>query len=146
MFPVECLNELPIQFIEIQSIFVRGGMGLVSVYTCSYDPTQHEHLVSVPVSNWTRRFGPEERPSDFRRLTELVLSPPLRLAPTQIAGIYVHSEMEGDQALVYADRRSEDVTYMDQNLCIHSGIAHTSHVPYVDSSVSVNVYETNCLQ
>ena len=129
MFPVECINKLPIQFVEIQSISVRGELGMISVYTCDYNPASRDPLCRIRRDKWETRFGPTECASSETRFTELVFPVPLRLAPSQVAGIYIHSQLPSDTAIVYDNQRTNNVTYKDDILGIHPGIAHTSNVP-----------------
>lgn len=127
MFNIESQDLLPIQFIEIQSVAVRGNLGPMSVYTCSND--EEKTLSRINPELWERRYGPKEvdpSPDDY---VELKLDVPIRLAPGQIAGIYIHSERPDDSAVVYDDYRGGGFTFEDNFVRIHPGIAHTSNIP-----------------
>ena len=128
MFPVECRQNLPVEFVEVKAVAVRGDLGPVSVYTCNYDPNGRNHLVQVPPSQWERRFGPRDLPPSRRHYVDLIFDRPLRLAPGQCAGIYVHSELDGDRAIVYDNQRHSDYTYSDAIIAVRPGIAHTSNI------------------
>jgi len=129
MFPVECLNRLPVQFVEIQSVAVRGDLGRVTVYTCACDVDSARALNRAEPAKWIRRFGPTDLPSSRINLVDLPFAVPLRLAPSQFAGIYIHSEQLGDRAIVY-DNQRHSISWKDDVLTIHPGHAHTSHIPF----------------
>ena len=129
MFDVECQDLLPIQFIEIQSVSVRGDLGRITVYTCDHTETRSQKLHAIRPSQWVSRYGPEDNDPSSEDYVELKFNIPLRLAPGQMAGIYVHSELPGDTALVYDDYRGQGATYENEFVAIHPGFAHTSNVP-----------------
>lgn len=129
MFNIEARKLLPIHFVEIQSVFVRGDLGRMSVYITK---SSYEGKLGSP-EQWTRVFGPRDmEPS--RDLAELALDTPLRMAPGMRLGIYIHSESEGDRAIVYDDKHNHAVTYEDDVIRIHPGTAHLSHVPFYPMS------------
>jgi len=125
-FDVEARTLLPTKFVEIQSISIRGDLGTVSIYSTdrSYEGKQSDQ------EQWMRHFGPMHIEPSPEKLYELVLSVPIRLAPGSSRGVYVHSELPGDQAIVYDNRRNTDYTFEDNVIRIRPGMAHTSNVPF----------------
>jgi hypothetical protein len=142
MFEVEAKDDLPIKFLEIQSVSVRGELGMVSVYVdmkCvirNYTISIRRGRASPSSEDWERRFGPKLMEESFNKLVEIPLSPPIRIAPGQSFGIYIHSELPNDTAIVYDNLRSgTGVTYDDSFIKIHPGIAHTSNVAFAQTNV-----------
>lgn len=118
IFVVEVQDSLPIDFVEIHSISVRGRLGRMSVYstlqvesTKLLDPngTFAQKLLRNNVGQsrkWKRNFGPTMiNNHDPTMMRELVLDVPIRLGSGMAIAIYVHSEARGDEALVYDDQR-----------------------------------------
>ena len=123
MFAVEAKRLIPFQFLEIQSVSVRGDMGRVTVYSRTM-------MSSLEESDWQPVFGPEDVAPSWTQQTELKLHKPVRIAPGMQTVLYVHSELPSDTAIVYADQRSEEATYEDYAIRIHPGIAHTANVAF----------------
>jgi len=126
MFDVAAVsNGVPMMFVEIQSVSVRGALGPVSVYSTprSYEGKHRS------ARGWERVFGATDLPRSMRRYTELVFAKPIRLAAGMSCGLYVHSTLPGDEAIVYDNARDE-VTYADAAIRVLSGIAHVSNVPF----------------
>jgi len=116
---------MPMMFLEIQSVSVRGALGPVSVYT-----TPHGfHGKHNSPKEWERVYGPVRLAPSMRHYTELPLARPIRLAPGMTCGLYVHSQQPDDLAIVY-DNARRDPTYEDAALRIHCGMAHVSNVPF----------------
>ena len=84
MFDIECQELLPIQFIEIQSIAVRGDLGEVSVYVTPNDNLRV--LSKIHPREWEERFGPKELDPSPSDSVELPLTIPIRLAPGHCTG------------------------------------------------------------
>ena len=59
MFSVECEASLPIQFIEITSLWVRGALGHITVWT-SPGGWEGKHASS---SHWTKIHDAQHPPS-----------------------------------------------------------------------------------
>jgi hypothetical protein len=127
MFDIESRSDLPVQFIEIQSIAVRGDLGMISVYACENDDLRQ--LSRIPPSRWKRLFGPKELEPSRHTFEELVLDVPIRMAPNRVMGVYVHSQLPGDLAIVYDNHYGDHLTYEDSFIKVHPGISHTSNVP-----------------
>ena len=133
MFEVEARQIIPSEFVEIQSVSVRGDLGEVSVYR--FLQPNGARLRTSP-EGWERVFGPtvlEPSPNDF---VELRLVPPVRIAPGMRAGLYVHSTARGDRAIVYANMR-ELITYEDDMITVHPGLGHTSNLAFSDHGLGL---------
>jgi hypothetical protein len=74
MFDLQTKTSLPLEFLEISSVWVRGGLGPVSVYWCK-DTYQGK---SEDSKLWTKVYEKEHAPSAYA-LVELQLTTPIRL-------------------------------------------------------------------
>eukprot|EP00756_Hemistasia_phaeocysticola_P051274 Hpha_TRINITY_DN26444_c0_g1::TRINITY_DN26444_c0_g1_i1::g.33868::m.33868 len=124
MFDVAAHAVLPVQFIEISALWVRGQLGHMTVW---WVPNGHAELEEAPEA-WNLVHEQEHEPSPDE-LVALPLTPPLRLAPGSRAGLYVHCARPGDQGLVYDDARGE-VTYEDRLIRVETGQGHLSCRPF----------------
>jgi hypothetical protein len=126
MFTVQAKDtfSIPVQFLEIQSVAVRGELGDVSVYY-SWGGYHNKHCSPKEWIEVYRNFH-DASPQD---LCELELSHPIRLFPGQQVGLYVHSRAHGDEAIVYGEKHAE-VTHEDAVMKLLPGIAHTGNVPF----------------
>jgi hypothetical protein len=118
LFKVEIKPDIAVEFVEIQSLSIRGELGRISIYCWNYEET------------FVRIFGPNfiaPSPYDF---VELSLSKPIRLVPSMQTAIYIHSELQNDTAIVYSNVKSSKYTFEDDIFIIHPGIAHTSPIPF----------------
>ena len=61
---------------------------------------------------------------------ELQLDIPIRISNRAAVAIYIHSEAEGDMALVYDRQRKPGAVYADDVISILPGLAHTSNIPH----------------
>ena len=62
-------------------------------------------------------------------LVRVELDAPIRLGPGERCGIYVHSELPGDEGLVY-DNQKSSITYTDRFVKLLPGMAHLSNRPF----------------
>ena len=127
MFNLEARRLVPFQFVEIQSLAVRGQLGNITIFSTreGYEGKQSNEEA------WTKNFGPKHINGSLNELQEILLETPIRLAPGMIAGIYIHSDLPTDQGIVYSNQRSKTFTFEDNIVVIHSGaLAHTSNVPF----------------
>ena len=124
MFDVQIKRTLPLNFLEISSIWVRGGLGPLGVYWCqgSFEGKSENSTA------WTKVYE-KVHPSSPHTLVELKLDTPIHLQPGQNIGVYVHSRQPGDQAIVYDNQRG-DVTHDDVFMRVTPGMAHISNVPF----------------
>eukprot|EP00667_Euglena_gracilis_P004950 EG_transcript_4983 len=135
MFDVRCQSVRPVEYVEVQSLWVRGDLGPVKVFVVPggyRDPVKNAEEVSnavhKTVDQWTLVFE-ATLPASMDTLQELVLTSPLRLCPGDTYGVYVHSALPGDRGLVYDNQRSK-VTHSDAYLQILPGLAHVSFKPF----------------
>ena len=128
MFTLLCKDELPLEFIEVSSLWVRGELGPMTVWwTDEGWFGKHERRAC-----WTRVFQGSVAPSPAR-LAPLELAPgPLRVAPGASVGLYVHSACPGDRAVVYDNQRAA-VTHEDRIVQLLPGLAHLSNRPFSSS-------------
>mmetsp|Transcript_58352 Transcript_58352/g.139115 ORF Transcript_58352/g.139115 Transcript_58352/m.139115 type:complete len:305 (+) Transcript_58352:54-968(+) len=124
MFDVECCDGLPLEFLQIDAISVRGDLGPLTVWTTSSTFRGKE----ISMSEWECIYKREHPPS-MRDYVPLNLSSPIRMKPGERRGIYVHSTLPGDDAIVYDNQRSQ-YTYKDKHLIVYPGLAHLSNRPF----------------
>mmetsp|Transcript_6415 Transcript_6415/g.12241 ORF Transcript_6415/g.12241 Transcript_6415/m.12241 type:complete len:355 (+) Transcript_6415:531-1595(+) len=101
----------------------------------SPDPsTGVQRQLSSDPSSWTRIYAGQHGPSP-RTLVPLPLDPPLKLAPGSKIGLYIHSTLPGDQALVYDNYCGRGCVYTDEYVTIHPGHSHVSNRPFGSTSM-----------
>ena len=106
MFPVQCKEILPLDHIIITSISVRGGLGPLTVWVTKDNDdntttnTTNNNVLDTNPSKWHKVYDQTHRPN-FRNVVSLNLDKPILLKPGEIKGVYVHSTLPGDQAIVY---------------------------------------------
>ena len=79
-------------------------------------------------SAW-RKIYENDHPPSYHRQAELRLDIPLTLKPGQGCGLYIHSTLPGDEAIVYDNQRGM-VTHEDNFIVVEPGMAHLSSVPF----------------
>ena len=88
-----------------------------------------EGQISMRKRDWIKIYEKEHGPS-FRTYTRLDLSAhPIILRPGEVRGVYIHSTLEGDEAIVY-DNKHQRLTHDDPFLQILTGRAHVSERPF----------------
>ena len=129
-FDIKARTLVPYHFVEIQSISIRGRLGLLSIYTAegSYHGKEHNP------EKWRRHFGPRDLPDSEHIFREIDLDIPIRMSPGMEIAIYMHSELPGDKAIVYANQRTPSHTYQDCIIRILHGTAHVTNVPFAPTS------------
>ena len=124
MFDAECETLHPAEYIEVSSLFVRGHLGPMTVWTTpnTFQRKQEEK------DEWTQVYAATHppKPHDY---TQLTLDQPIRLYPGERCGIYVHSALPGDEGIVY-DNQRKHITFQDRCLKVHPGYAHLSNRPF----------------
>jgi len=140
IFDLEGKTDLPYQFVELQSVAVRGDLGVMSVYVCMNSKVhtfvQTRRLSDTRGTTWERRFGPKLVKKSPYKFVELEFDIPVRLAPGQIVGIYIHSELQSDSAVVYDNLRTRKrFTHEDKFIAIHPAIAHTSPIAFSPTNI-----------
>jgi len=148
MFPIKCKAILPVDHIVVNAISVRGRLGPLTVWV-SNDPTERNRAMSEGSSSSpegrqrppndssnTRCFHMKERywtkiyerthSASPRKYEKLDLSEqPIIMRPGEVRAVYVHSTLEGDQAIVY-DNKHKKLTHNDSFLSVLPGRAHVS--------------------
>lgn len=85
--------------------------------------------ISMRKRDWIKIYEKEHGPS-FRTYTQLDLSAnPIILKPGEVRGVYIHSTLEGDEAIVY-DNKHQRLTHDDPFIQILTGRAHVSEKPF----------------
>eukprot|EP00808_Paulinella_micropora_P001773 g30245.t1 len=124
MFDLEVKSSLPVHEIVLEAIWVRGALGRMKIFTT---PETHRGK-QEDAAQWTEVHS-GTYPASEQKLSPMLLDPPIALHPGQSLGIYVHSQEEGDQGIVYNNQRGT-VTYVDRHLKIKPGCAHLSPQPF----------------
>jgi len=155
MFPIKCKDILPVNHIVINSIAVRGRLGPLTVWVTNEGEgsvlgntalhpgpkaaRKHGHgyslrardpqnigKMSLLPHHWTQIYS-KTHPASYRDYTNLDLSSnPIILKPNQVRGIYIHSTLENDEAIVY-DNKHNIKTHDDDFITILPGRAHVSN-------------------
>ncbi|CAJ1330899.1 unnamed protein product [Effrenium voratum] len=105
MFDVQCKGPeeggVPVECLVITCLAVRGDLGPLTVWTTpdSYRKKEHE------AHEWDCIYEAEHPPSN-ENYQALELRSEIRLQPGESCGLYVHSKLPGDDALVYDNQRS----------------------------------------
>lgn len=99
-FDVKATSALPVEYLEIRSVAVRGQLGPMTVWTT---PDTHKGKLARK-SQWEKVYEGEHAES-FRRFVALELTTPIRLSAGQTCGLFVHSATPGDTGVVYDNMR-----------------------------------------
>lgn len=130
MFDIQCLgpeetaSPVPLEFLQVDAVSVRGDLGSLTVWSRRGPYSGKEHRQD----EWELLYEGDHAPSrlDYQKLE---LATPLRLFPGEVCGFYVHSKLRGDDAIVYDNQRSR-VTYEDHVFRVLPGLAHLSNKPF----------------
>ncbi|KAK3247448.1 hypothetical protein CYMTET_43054 [Cymbomonas tetramitiformis] len=87
---------LPMDYIEVHSVWIRGGLGEITIWY-----TEDTYLGKHECGEmWTRVYkGHHEESMDD--LVQITLNMPIKVSGGKGCGLYVHSTLDGDQAIVY---------------------------------------------
>jgi len=129
MFDVRCRaagtdGGAPLEFLDVNGISVRGLLGPLTVWSTAESYKGKEHMQDA----WELVYEREHEPSRSE-YEKLEFTKAVRLAPGQTCGLYVHSKLPGDNALVYDNKRSA-MTYEDEVFQVFPGLAHLSNRPF----------------
>jgi hypothetical protein len=145
MFPIKCKKILPIEHLIIKSVAVRGELGPLTVWVSNNSETETtinnndgiarpphgDYAFRLSARHWTKIYEQTHLPS--RRVYKvLTFDTPIVLLPGQVRALYIHSQLQGDQSIVY-DNSSHPhpaARHDDAMLTIFSGKAHLSPVPF----------------
>jgi len=128
MFDIQCKGQdddgAPLEFLQVDSVSVRGDLGPLTVWTTEhgYKGKEHDANSWECVYEWTH-------PPSHQEYQQLELTTPIKLSPGQRRGLYVHSKLSGDDAIVYDNQRSH-VTHEDKVFRMLPGLAHLSNRPF----------------
>jgi len=124
MFDVEVKFDRPVSCVIVDSVFVRGGLGEMSVWYAKGGFGGKEEDMDAWAPCYSRKHKPSWR--DFDRLE---LDYPMVLEPGEVYGIYVHSAEYGDDGIVYDNQRSE-ICHEDDFIVVYPGLAHLAPRPF----------------
>lgn len=122
-------HKLPAEYIEVQSIWLRGDLGPITVWSTpgGFAGKQEEK------DAWTCHHNQTHNPSPVH-LREMRFNEPLRLEPGATQGLYAHSAMPGDEQIVYDNQRSKlgrkPRDSSELHMDILPGMAHLSDAPF----------------
>lgn len=133
MFDVKCIDSLPIEFLEITSVAVRGGMGPMTVWSTP-DTYQGKFEREESQRHWTKLYE-QTHPRSLRELVPLELDKPVQLKPGEGCGLFVHSSKSGDSAVVYDNTRHFQQNRSDSLLSILPGMAALDCRPFGQSGM-----------
>ena len=130
MFPVECKDILPVHCLIIDSISIRGSLGHITVWMTKRDDEENignggggdGGEITLDPNDWEKIYDATHAPS-WQRFVELKFDSRVELRPREIRGIYVHSTLPGDEAIVYDNQKSQ-YTHRDNFITVHPGYAH----------------------
>ena len=138
-FDVTANERLPLKYVEIYSLSVRGDLGPLTVW---FTPDGHTRRVNSDIggldlsklhdeTEWTKVYERAHDPS-FEEFVELKLDVPIRVESGKRVGFYIHSKLPGDTAIVYDDMGNawDDAAAGDGKLIIWPGTAHLSCRPF----------------
>lgn len=126
-FDVSASDELPLKYVEIHSLWVRGELGPLTVWS---SPDGHGGGKVCDVDEWTKVYEHTHEPS-YENFVELKLDQAITLHKGEKVGLYVHSKLPGDQAIVYDNNQHGSHGRKDDGkLVIWPGTAHLSNKPF----------------
>jgi hypothetical protein len=143
MFPVKAKEILPLESVVIHSVSVRGMLGKMSIWVTNENEAPNangEYQIRLNPRHWTKIYEKEHAASP-RTYSVMKFETPVVLAPGRIRALYVHSTLEGDEAIVYDNSRGlgmmannrppqQRPRYDDAMISILSGKAHLSNQPF----------------
>ena len=148
VFNVELTGSVPVEWLDVCGVSVRGALGEVKVLsaaggfepnlTLDDRPEMRRYFSPLkPPNEWKLRFAGDV-PAAPRGPRELPFAQPARLAPRDAGdadgaarhrlGVYVHAE--SSDGVVYNNQRHRGVTLEDAHVRILSGVAHTGGAPF----------------
>lgn len=141
MFPIKAKQVLPLESVVIHSVSVRGMLGKMSIWVTNENEAPNadgEYSIRLTSRHWTKVYEKEHAASP-RTYSVMKFDEPVVLVPGQIRALYIHSTLEGDEAIVYDnsrglgmvnDRLQPRPRYDDAMITILSGKAHLSNQPF----------------
>jgi hypothetical protein len=143
MFPVKAKEILPLEHVVIHSVSVRGMLGKMTIWVTNENEAPDangEYRIRLNPRHWTKIYE-KEHPSSPRTYSVMKFETPVVLAPGRIRALYIHSTLEGDEAIVYDNSRGLGMTannrpqqqrprYEDAMISVLTGKAHLSNQPF----------------
>ena len=161
MFPLKAKENVPVSQIVVHSVAVRGQLGPLTVWVTQPEITPRttnrngnnnsggskEYHFPLHPRNWIKIYQRVHGPS-MREYQWLDFSQnPIIMRPGQVRALYIHSTLQGDEAIVYdnasvrphhwhygaATRRMPTVSpprYTDAFVSLLTGKAHLSPRPF----------------
>jgi len=121
MFDICVKTNLPIEYIEINSLWIRGCLGEISVFV-----TAGGHEGKYDKSDgWSRIYQQFHQPSEDT-LIPLEFKQSVVIPAGERIGVYIHSTRDDDQAIVYDNQRGQ-ITMQDNYIQVEAGLAHISN-------------------
>mmetsp|Transcript_20365 Transcript_20365/g.26400 ORF Transcript_20365/g.26400 Transcript_20365/m.26400 type:complete len:332 (+) Transcript_20365:59-1054(+) len=119
-------QKRPTGAVVIDAVHVRGGLGKMTVWKTEggFEGKQ------LHASEWTQLYKGTLEPS-WGTLQKLKLDPAIVLLPNEKIGLYVHSNEDNDEGIVYDNQRSEK-THADDYITLLPGMAHLASEPFSD--------------
>lgn len=143
MFDVTCGDKLPMKYCRIDSVWVRGCLGLMRIFITKQATgfqTTFEGGVCEP-EYWEQIYEKFHDPhlragADGEKYSELKLTEPVIVNPGERYGLYVHSGREDDEGIVYDDSRHHMQQVSDEGtLTVQPrGYAHLNPEPFNSNS------------
>mmetsp|Transcript_25963 Transcript_25963/g.103809 ORF Transcript_25963/g.103809 Transcript_25963/m.103809 type:complete len:612 (-) Transcript_25963:992-2827(-) len=127
MFDLHIKTRRPVAAVVVDSIYVRGGLGRMTVW-CSRGGYADKRLDG---DKWELCYAAKIKPS-WHELHRLALTTPLVAMPGETYGVYVHSADDGDDGVVYDNQRGGDAVYEDDFITLTAGVAHLASQPFSD--------------
>ena len=124
MFSLECKRELPVDFIEVYSISVRGELGPMTVWV-----TPDTFLGKNERPDLWEKVYEGNHESSCGAFTKLSFPRPVVVAGGTTIGMYVHSKVDGDGGVVYDNQRGH-TAHEDTFIGLGPGFAHLSNKPF----------------
>ena len=133
MFNIEIHELLPLEFVSINALCVRGELGPMTVWV-----TNGEFLKKYNVEReWTKVYEKSHHPS-IDTLEPLILANPIRIRPGDTIGVYIHSARPSDQSVVYDNQRYA-TTHSNSFLTVTPGLAHLNCKPFANTAPWGNI-------
>jgi len=115
-----------------RNVASTAGKRRSSAVTSSVGNHKQTGMISLKLQHWTNIYSQSHAPS-YRHYTNLDISAnPIVLKPNQVRGIYIHSTLDGDEAIVY-DNKHRERTHDDSFITVLPGRAHVSSEPFGSS-------------
>mmetsp|Transcript_8478 Transcript_8478/g.11045 ORF Transcript_8478/g.11045 Transcript_8478/m.11045 type:complete len:318 (-) Transcript_8478:1377-2330(-) len=129
IFDIEIRNDsVPFCYFAIHKLWIRGLLGNITVwYKDSQDGSDSARLIQRE-EEWELIYEGHMEESPFT-LSSVDLNPPLVLKKGKRYSLYIHCARNDDMGIVYNNQRNR-VTYEDQFLIVHPGMAHISPIPF----------------